>query len=361
MKNKRTILIATGGTGGHVFPSIGLGNYLSKDYNIEIFTDKRGLKFFGNDQNFKITNILSSRVLGKNIINFFTGIVKVLISTILSVYLLIKIKPKLVIGMGGYASFPVCLAGYFLRVPLIIYENNLVIGRANKLLLPFTKKILVSTNSIQGINNKYKFKIFYTGFLLRNKILNVNKLNDGKTKKNLSILIMGGSQSAEAFGNEIPKIIKKCNDAGIKFNIFQQCLDYQKMNISNIYESININFKLFNYIDNLKEYYQNCDIAITRCGASSLAELVNLKTPFIAIPLPTSIDNHQLINAKYFQNKGFCFLLEQKNLSEKLFDMLKTMHEDRDMLDLFKKKMSKHTDKDSLLLAKKIIKETINV
>ena len=121
------------------------------------------------------------------------------------------------------------LSWVFLRVPLIIYENNLVIGRANKLLLPFTKKILVSTNSIQGINNKYKSKIFYTGFLLRNKIFNLNKLNDDDTKK-LSLLIMGGSQSAEVFGNEIPKIIKKCNDIGIKFNIFQQCLDYQKKN-----------------------------------------------------------------------------------------------------------------------------------
>ena len=70
MNSKRTIVIATGGTGGHVFPSIGLGNYLSKNYNVEIFTDERGLKFFGNDQNFKITKVLSSRVFSNNIINF---------------------------------------------------------------------------------------------------------------------------------------------------------------------------------------------------------------------------------------------------------------------------------------------------
>ena len=360
MNSKNKIVIATGGTGGHVFPSISLGNFLTDYYNIEIFTDERGLKYLEDYKNLKIRKIVSSRVFSKNIIYIFVGVIKVFLSTISSIILLNRSKPKLIVGMGGYASFSVCLAGYFLKIPIIIYENNLVIGRANKFLLPFVKKILVSTNNITGIKKKYNSKVSFTGFLLRNKIFNLKRNITQINQNNLSILIMGGSQSAKVFGEEIPEIIKKCHDYGIKFNIYQQCMEAQKSKISDIYKKLNINFELFSYTDDISTYYKKSDLAITRCGASSLSELVNLNIPFIAIPLPSSMDNHQLKNAKYFQNEGFCFLLEQKYLLEKLFDMLKSLHENKKILRLFKEKMIKHSDKEALYFAKKIIKETIN-
>ena len=225
MDKKNCIVIAAGGTGGHVFPSIGLANYLMKDYDIEIFTDERGIKYLNNHKNIKIKKITSSRVFSKNIIYFIIGIVKVFLSIIFSIILLIKLKPKLIIGMGGYSSFPVCLSGFFLKIPIFIYENNLVIGRANKILLPFSKKILVSTNSIQGIDNKYKNKISHIGFLLRDNILGLKNTNLEVTKNNLSILVIGGSQSAKVFGEQIPEVIEECNEKGIKFNVYHQCLE----------------------------------------------------------------------------------------------------------------------------------------
>ena len=360
MDKKNCIVIAAGGTGGHVFPSIGLANYLMKDYDIEIFTDERGIKYLNNHKNIKIKKIPSSRVFGKNIIYFTIGIVKVFLSIIFSIILLIKLKPKLIIGMGGYSSFPVCLSGFFLKIPIFIYENNLVIGRANKILLPFSKKILVSTNSIQGIDNKYNNKISHIGFLLRDNILGVKNTNLEVTKNNLSILVIGGSQSAKVFGEQIPEVIKECNKKGIKFNVYQQCLESQKNNIQNIYGKLNIKFELFSFCDDLSKYYQKSDIAITRCGASSIAELVNLRIPFVAVPLPSSIDNHQFKNAKYFNEKNYCFLLEQKFLLSKLLNILQDAHQDRNKLYSFKQKMSKHSDKESLMKAKQIIKDYFN-
>ena len=360
MDKKNCIVIAAGGTGGHVFPSISLANYLMKDYDIEIFTDERGIKYLNNHKNIKIKKITSSRVFGKNIIYFIIGIVKVFLSIIFSIILLIKRKPKLIIGMGGYSSFPVCLSGFFLKIPIFIYENNLVIGRANKILLPFSKKILVSTNSIQGIDNKYKNKISHIGFLLRDNILGVKTTNLEITKSNLSILVIGGSQSAKVFGEQIPEVIEECNKKGIKFNVYQQCLEYQKKDIQNIYGKLEIKFELFTFCDDLSKYYQKSDIAITRCGASSMAELVNLRIPFVAVPLPSSIDNHQLKNAKYFNEKNYCFLLEQEFLLSKLLNILKDVHQDRTKLYSFKQKMSKHSDKESLMKAKQIIKDYFN-
>ena len=360
MNKKNCIVIAAGGTGGHVFPSISLANYLMKDYDIEIFTDERGIKYLNNHKNINVKKITSSRVFGKNIVYFIIGMVKVFLSIIFSIILLIKRKPKLIIGMGGYSSFPVCLSGFFLKIPVFIYENNLIIGRANKILLPFSKKILVSTNSIQGIDNKYKNKISHIGFLLRDNILGVKKTDLLVTKNNLSILVIGGSQSAKVFGEQIPEVIEECNKKGIKFNVYQQCLESQKKDIQNIYSKLEIKFELFTFCDDLSKYYQKSDIAITRCGASSIAELVNLRIPFVAVPLPSSIDNHQLKNAKYFNEKNYCFLLEQKFLLSKLLNILQDVHQDRNKLYSFKQKMSKHSDKESLMKAKQIIKDYFN-
>ena len=161
MNSKKTVVIATGGTGGHIFPSLSLADFLCKEYEIEIFTDERGSKFLQSDKNFKIKKIVSSRIFNRNIFSILSSFFKFFISLMFSLKLLIKIKPKLIIGMGGYSSFPVCLSGYLLKIPIILYENNLVIGRSNKFLLPLSKKILVSNESIEGIKKKYKNKIFF--------------------------------------------------------------------------------------------------------------------------------------------------------------------------------------------------------
>ena len=235
MTNNNKIIIATGGTGGHIFPSLSLANFLKDEYNLKITTDKRGLNYIKNSENFDIKIINSSTIFNKNIVKTFVGIIKVIFSIFFSMFLLMKFRPKTVIGMGGYSSFPVCLAAYILRIPFIIYENNLVIGRANKFLLPLANKILVSTNKTSGIKTKFNHKVFQIGYLIRSHILNlkINK-NQVMDKKQLSILITGGSQSAKIFGEILPNIIIKCSKNDIKFKIYQQCLDEQLNLIKNL-------------------------------------------------------------------------------------------------------------------------------
>lgn len=360
-EKKKTIVITTGGTGGHIFPSISLSNFLSNQYQIEFITDKRGLKYLEKEQSLRINVINSERIFNRNILKIITSITKVISAIISSFLLLIKLRPNLIIGMGGYSSFPVCLSAYFLKIPILIYENNLVVGRTNRFLLPLSKKILVSTESIEGIKEKYQNKIFFSGYLLRKEIFNLKVENSKITEKELSILIIGGSQSAKIFGEHLPKVIKKCFENKIKFNIYQQCLDYQKIELNEIYKKLNLKFELFTFTNNLSEYYKKADFAITRAGASSMAELVNSNIPFIAIPLPSSTDNHQLKNAIYFENKGYCFLLEQKYIFEKLYEMLKNLNNDRRQLVLFQDKMKKHSDQNALLKTHELIKEVLNV
>ena len=220
--------------------------------------------------------------------------------------------------------------------------------------------MLVSAENIEGIKKKYEHKVFFSGYLLRKEILDLKKKDLKITKNELSILIMGGSQSAKVFAEQLPEVIKKCSDNGIRFNIYQQCLDNQKNELNKIYKELNLKFELFTFVKELSRYYEKVDLAITRSGASSLAELVNSNIPFIAIPLPSSTDNHQLKNAMHFESKGCCFLLEQKYIFEKLFEMLKDLNTDRNKLISLKEKMKKHSDLKSLPRTKELIKEILN-
>ena len=353
MTIKKKIVIATGGTGGHVFPALALSNYLKNDYAIEIFSDKRGLKYFKKQENINL--IHSSTIFQRNIFKIIINFFKILLAIINSFFSLKKIRPDLVFGMGGYSSFPLCFASYLLKIPFLIYENNYVIGKANKILLPLSYKILVSSSDIEGIKEKYKKKLYVSGYLLRNEIYQKSNMN--KINKKLSILIIGGSQSAQNFGKVLPKIIEKCKNKGIEFKVNQQCLDNQISEIEKIYKNISIDFNLFSFSESLEDYYAETDLAITRSGASSIAELINLRIPFIAIPLPSSADNHQLKNAQNFEKKGYCYLLEEKYIFSKLFGILEDLNKNREKLSDIQKNMRKHSDKDAIFKIKKLIEE----
>ncbi len=359
MEKKRKIIIATGGTGGHVFPAISLFECLKNNFYIEIFSDIRGLKYFNNKDKVKV--IKAGTIFQKNLFKTITNLIKIIFSIIYSFFYLKKNKPEIVFGMGGYSSFPVSVASYLLKIPLIIYENNLVLGRANKILLPFANKLILATENTSGIAKKYKEKIFVSGYLLREEIFNLEKnYKKNDRKDELSLLIIGGSQSAKVFGEKITEIIVKCYKKNIKFKIYQQCLEDQMNMIEKIYNQHKINFKLFSFSEKLSDHYLSTDLAITRSGASSIAELLNSRIPFIAIPLPSSADNHQFQNALNFQKKGYCFLLEEKFIYPKLFEILEDFNKNRDKLLLLKSKMKEHSDKNSVQRVNKLVEQILN-
>ena len=146
MNNKlKKVIIATGGTGGHIFPAYSLAkHFIENKVNVEIVSDKRGLKYLQSYKDVKIIEISSSTIFKKNIFQLLFSILIIFYSIFKSLIFLLMNRPNLVFGMGGYSSFPVCLAAKILRVPFIIYENNLIIGKANKYLLPLADKIFVS-------------------------------------------------------------------------------------------------------------------------------------------------------------------------------------------------------------------------
>jgi UDP-N-acetylglucosamine--N-acetylmuramyl-(pentapeptide) pyrophosphoryl-undecaprenol N-acetylglucosamine transferase len=359
IKNNK-IIIATGGTGGHIFPAYSLAkNFIKNDYSVEIITDKRGLKYLDQHKDIKIILNNSATIFKKNIINLFFSIFIIFFSYLKSLVILHRAKPIVVFGMGGHASFPVCAAAKTLNIPFIVYENNIQIGKSNKYLLPFAYKIFISYQDVVGIQNKHKHKVIITGNIIREEILNFKK-NNQFLPDTLNILVLGGSQAAKSFGELLPDVFEQCKKENIKIKIFQQCIPSQIKKLSEIYQNLNYEFKLFNFTNNISEYFLKTELAITRSGSSVIAELINCNIPFISIPYPYSADSHQDINATYFEKKGYSYSIKEKEVNKKLLPLIKSFYKNKKLLDEMIEKQKKHSDKDVFSRINKVIESLIN-
>ena len=345
---KKKILIATGGTGGHVFPAVSLANYLSnKNFSVILTSDKRGSIYLKDYNNLNLVEIPSSPLIKKNILKLFYSFIIVFFSIIKSLLILIFDRPSIIIGMGGYSSFPICIAASILRIKFVVYENNLIIGKANKYLLPFAKKIFVSYKELEGVSEKYKDKVIEIGNIVREEIINSKILNERKISfDNINILVLGGSQAAKVFANELPQIFKKLKDTEIKIKVFQQCQKNQNDQLSQFYKKAQIVCEIFNFNSKIIDFYSKSNLVITRSGASVLGELLNCKIPFISIPLPTSADNHQYKNAEFYSKKGYGYFLEEKDIKDKLYNLIVSIFNNKSMLDSIISNQKQHSDKD---------------
>ena len=361
-KTLKKIVIATGGTGGHVFPAYSLAkHFIENKINVEIISDKRGLRYLQAYHDIKVIEITSSTIFKKNIFQLLFSVLIIFYSIFKSFIFLLTNRPNLVFGMGGYSSFPVCAAAKMLRIPFIIYEINLHIGRANRYLLKYAKKVFVSHKELEGISEKYHKKVCEVGNIIRKEILNFQvKSDSNQIDEKLKILILGGSQAAKIFAEKLTKIFKECNKAGIHLTIYQQCLPEQNKFLTSFYEDLNIDFEIFNFRKNIIDYFYKINLAITRSGSSMLAELINAQIPFISVPLPSSIDDHQLKNAIYYEKNGYSYLIEEKDLNAKLFQLIKRINEDKSLLSQIIKKQRQYSDKSVYENIDKQINKIIN-
>ena len=176
----------------------------------------------------------------------------------------------------------------------------------------------------------------------------------------LNILILGGSQAAKIFAETLPNIFHQCSKQGIDLKIYQQCLSNQNSELEILYKKMNIEFKIFNFSNNISEYFSKANLAITRSGSSILSELTNSNIPFISVPLPTSAENHQLKNAIFYQKRNLGILIEEKNLKDELIHLIKKIKEDKTILQNIIKNQTQFSDKKVYTNIDKALKEIIN-
>ena len=216
------------------FQVYSLANYLIKEnFSVKLTTDKRGLEYLKNYKILDLVVIPSSSLNKKNILQLFSSIFLIVLSIFKSFFFLINNRPLIIFGMGGYSSFPICLAAKILGIKFIIYENNMIVGKANKYLLPLADKIFVSYKELQGIAKKYEDKVVEIGNLVRGEIINF-KSNQSRFDKfdEIKILILGGSQAAKIFAEILPQTFVRLNNSGIPIKVYQQCKKEQNNKLS---------------------------------------------------------------------------------------------------------------------------------
>ena len=316
MKQNNQIIIAAGGTGGHIFPALSIINQI-KVKNFIIITDERGENYFNNffsnkKINYKIFVHKVSSPSSKILTIKLKSLYQLLISLLKTIFLIMSNKPQVVVGFGGYPSVAPIIAAKLFKIPSVIHEQNAIIGRANKFLSNISDLLALSFFETQNIGNNQNS--IFTGNPTREEFSNFEKASYSipKEKQKFKILIVGGRLGANFFSEQLTSIIcdlpKKIRE---KLFVIQQVRKEDKENVKKTYNNRNIDCEIEIFFDDIFEKFKKAHLIITRSGGSSVAEIITSSRPVIFIPLPTSLDNHQLENTKLITHKGGGWTLSQ--------------------------------------------------
>lgn len=311
----KKIVLTGGGTSGHVAPNIALMPELRKaGYEINYIGSKEGIeKNLIEDLNVPYYGISCGKLRRYKSLKNLTDPFRIIKGFFEARKALKEIKPDIIFSKGGYVAVPVVHAAFTLRIPCINHESDITPGLANKLCIPFCKKICC--NFPETMQYVSKNKGVLTGTPIR------EELSEGKRKAGLELcgfsdskpvmLIIGGSQGSrrinEVVRESLPVLLKD-------FQIIHLC---GKGNFDSSLEST-LGYKQFEYLkDDLKDAFAACDIVISRAGANAICELLSLHKPNLLIPLPTKGSRgDQLLNAASFAAQGFSMVLKEEELTK---------------------------------------------
>ncbi|MCB9982486.1 MAG: undecaprenyldiphospho-muramoylpentapeptide beta-N-acetylglucosaminyltransferase [Rhodospirillales bacterium] len=301
------VILSAGGTGGHIMPAQALAlDLVSRGYRVELATDTRGLKYMELFKDIPVHEIKSG-TLGAGIKGKIKGALDLGLGILQARALLKKTRPAIVVGFGGYPSFPAVFAAQKMRIPTILHEQNAILGKANAMLAVKAARIASSTPSLRGLEEAEKIRMIFTGNPVRADIAALyNKPypkleNDGP----LNILIMGGSLGAHVFSDVVPKALAQLPaDHRARLNIVQQCREEDLEQTQKLYDSAGIKARLSTFIDDVAAQIERCHLFIGRSGASTVAEMSAAGRPAIFVPYPHHKDQQQKMNAETIADAG---------------------------------------------------------
>lgn len=335
------ILIACGGSGGHIFPAIALAQGLiKKDNNTELLfvgsnsgLDKRIFEKEHFRYSLLSSNKLPYKVSAKSAVFF----IKLAFDLLKSFFIFMRYRPDTVIGFGGYVSSPVILTAYILRVPRIVHEQNVVPGRANAFLFRFAQKIAISFEETRKYLKGNDYKAVFTGNPIRAALLkddrsgNMKKL--GLDAGKFTILVIGGSQGAHNLNKTFLKALTKFDDSArstLQVIHITGITDYAWA--SEAYKELGLEHRVFSFIDRIEEAYSASDIVVTRSGSSAIFEIAYFGRPMILVPYPFAM-SHQSENARFFSRNGAAIQVDEKELSPDLIkDKVESLFRDKKRL-----------------------------
>lgn len=332
------IVIATGGTGGHIFPALSLLDEIKKKrHQYLIIADKRFNNFRSSMPKNVNSKIVCSGGLSGGICKRFISLVKIFFGIIQTVFLFIKFKPNIVVSFGGYPAFPSMVVAKLMMVPLLVHEPNSVVGQANKLFINSSTAAAHAFRNTKWLTRKEN--LYLTGTPVRSDIIKMRnksypKLsNTGKIK----ILIIGGSQGARVLSEVLPEVFAKLPEfLRSRLDIVQQCRREDISSVKKVYQDNKIQAKIEHFFVDMAQKLQEAHIVICRAGATTIAELFAIGRPAVFIPIAGSKENHQMLNAEWVVKQHAGWLIQEKDFKvEYCVDQFEKILKDYKRIELF--------------------------
>jgi UDP-N-acetylglucosamine--N-acetylmuramyl-(pentapeptide) pyrophosphoryl-undecaprenol N-acetylglucosamine transferase len=327
------IMLAAGGTGGHLFPALALSEeMIRRGYEIDLMTDTRGNTFGADFPARKVHKVPAATFRGRSPIEA-TKTLGTLGNGFQAAYKIMgEIGPKAVMGFGGYPTLAPLLAAMGRGIPTLIHEQNSVMGQANRFLAPMVKAIACSFEKTKYLEGKVLAKMRVTGTPLRSNVLALRDVpyRPPSSQGQLNVLVFGGSQGAQHFSDLIPKSLQILPDQ-IRDRLFvvQQCRAEDIDRVFDTYEAAGIAAELATFFDDLPKRMSDAHLIVARSGATTVAELCALGRPSVLIPLPHAKDNDQLENATRLETAGGAWCFQQSSLTqERLATTIRRLLED---------------------------------
>lgn len=323
----KCILIMAGGTGGHIFPGLAVAEYLRLEgWRVHWLGNPSGMEYaLIKKSGFAFEPIEFGGLRGKGLMVKLQLPFNLYKAMWQSIKIMRKIKPSVMLGMGGYVSFPGALVGVMSGIPLVLHEQNSVAGMANRVLASFAKKVLCAFPKVLP-------KAQWVGNPLRSDLLQIPapEMRYQDRKGVLRILVVGGSLGATALNELVPKALQLIPEQ-VRPEVLHQAGAKHIDQLTQYYQDQQVSAQVVPFIENMALAYSHADLVICRAGAMTIAELAACGVPSLLVPFPFAVDDHQTKNAQYLAGVGAAKLIAQKDLTPQgLADWLMSLN--REML-----------------------------
>jgi UDP-N-acetylglucosamine--N-acetylmuramyl-(pentapeptide) pyrophosphoryl-undecaprenol N-acetylglucosamine transferase len=338
------IIIAGGGTGGHLFPAVAIAKEIVKRYeaaDIRFVTGRRKMESdILTRLGFHHQSIHVEGIKGRGWKKGFMVLIKLPYSILQSISILKRFSPHFVIGVGGYSSGPVCLAARLMGIPTGIHEQNSFPGLTNRLLCRIVDKVFVSFE--ESRQHFPRGTLYLTGNPVREELLARETVPSLKGEQDFTILVVGGSLGALAINRAFVAALEILREKGKDPVVIHQSGETDYTHVVEAYEQRGLKGNIMPFIEDMAEAYQQADLVVSRAGATTVSELAALGKPAILIPYPFATNSHQETNALMLVRVGGAkMLLEQELSGESLAALLMKYMEERSLLEEMGKKAAK--------------------
>jgi UDP-N-acetylglucosamine--N-acetylmuramyl-(pentapeptide) pyrophosphoryl-undecaprenol N-acetylglucosamine transferase len=318
MPHKAPVLIAAGGTGGHLFPAEALAHALARrEIPVHLVTDERATRYGGGFPADAVHVIKAATPTGGNLFSRARAVLTLLGGTTNARALLRRVKPRVVIGFGGYPTVPPLLAATMLGIPAIVHEQNAVLGRANRLLARRVQRIATGFPTLGRLDTKLKTKCVETGNPVRPAVLDAARLPyPGPMRGRFCVLVVGGSQGARIMADVVPSAIEALSaEQRARLVIVQQARGEDEARVRDIYARLGAEAEIAPFFADLPRRMAEAHLVIARAGASTVSELATIGRPAILVPYPHALDQDQSANAAHLAVTGAADVIAQSSFT----------------------------------------------